>query len=97
MRQAAHGFLDADQVFRRRQVPQCIADLGEALLQRSERVVVSAGLAAFVDALGERLSSSAGIREFRFAEAPGLRPRFPEDMDEPQTGQSTLRAFLCAS
>ena len=52
MRQAAHRVFEADQVFRRREVAQRVAHLGEALLQPGEGSGIAAGLAAAADTLG---------------------------------------------
>ena len=54
VRQAAHRVLEADQIFRRRQVAQRVADLGEPLLQAGQRGGIAAGLPAAADALGQR-------------------------------------------
>jgi hypothetical protein len=52
VRQAAHRVFEADQVFRRREVAQRVAHLGEALLQPGEGSGIAAGLAAAADTLG---------------------------------------------
>ena len=54
MRQAAHRVFEPDQIFRRRQVAQRVAHLGEALLEIGQRSGIAAGLPAAADPLGQR-------------------------------------------
>ena len=60
VRQPCDGFVEADQIFRRRQAAQGVAHFGEPVLDAGQGVAVDAGnvagLAAFGDALREALN-----------------------------------------
>ena len=60
VREAVDRFVEADQVFRRRQGAQRVAHFGQTMLDARQRVAIDAaniaGLAAFGDALGQALN-----------------------------------------
>ena len=53
VREAVDRVVEADQVFRRRQMLQRVAHFGEAVLDAGQRVAVDAGLPSLGDALGQ--------------------------------------------
>ena len=55
LRQRLHRFLEANQIFRRRQHTQRVADFRQSALETGERARIETGLAAVIDALAKRL------------------------------------------